>query len=143
MRTISCLRQGIYDPSEAYYRQFEAPISTAELEKLNATTHMELNKAYANGDNEDGTKMFQSMCLIISVDSDRYSVIWDDLNNSALLGIDNYPKTTTAVYDVLCRYKKLAPPREVHAPPVEVTFVQSGDTDKNKTTPGSYAILFS
>ena len=31
MRTIFCLRQGIDEPTEAYYRQFEAFISTAEL----------------------------------------------------------------------------------------------------------------
>ena len=31
----------------------------AELESFNLTNHMELNKAYANGDNEDVTKRFQ------------------------------------------------------------------------------------
>ena len=58
MRTILCIRQGRDEPTEAYYIIFEATISTAELEKCNATTHMEPNKAYANGDNEFGTKRF-------------------------------------------------------------------------------------
>ena len=58
MRTILCLRQGRDEPTEAYYRRFEAAISTAELEKCNTTTHIELNKAYADGDNEDVTKRF-------------------------------------------------------------------------------------
>ena len=40
MRTILCLRKGIDEPMEAYYRRFEASISMAELEKLNATTHV-------------------------------------------------------------------------------------------------------
>ena len=48
-RTIFCLRQGRDDPKEVYNRIFEAAISRAELENCNATTHMELNKAYANG----------------------------------------------------------------------------------------------
>ena len=59
MRTILCLRQGIDKPTEAYYRIFEAAISTAELEKFNVITHMELNKVYANGEDEYITKRFQ------------------------------------------------------------------------------------
>ena len=59
-----------------------------------------------------------------------------------LLGTDIYPKTTTVAYNVLCCYKKLAAPRQVHAPPAAVTFVQIVDTDKNKTTPGNYGRFF-
>ena len=77
------------------------------------------------------------MCPIMSTDSDRYSGIWNDLNNSTLLGTDNYPKNTTSAYDVLCCYKKPAPPHQVHTPPAAVTFFQSGDTDKDKTTTGN------
>ena len=40
MRTILCRRQGRYDPTETYYRRFEASVSTDELEKCNATTHI-------------------------------------------------------------------------------------------------------
>ena len=64
---------------------------------------MEFDKTYAGGYNEDGTKRFQAMCLIMPADSDRYSGIWDDLNNNTLLGKNNYPKTTTATYGVLFR----------------------------------------
>ena len=102
MRTIFCLRQVIYEPTEAYHIQFEAAISAAELEKCNATTHIELNRSYADGDNEDDTKRFEAMCLIMSADLGRYSGIWNNLNNSTLLGTYNYPKTTTTAYDVLC-----------------------------------------
>ena len=77
------------------------------------------------------------MCLIMSADLERYSGIWDNLKNITLLGTDNYPKNTTAAYDVLCRYKKTAQPRQVHAPPAAVTLVQSGDTEKNKIRPGN------
>ena len=75
-------------------------------------------------------------------ESDRYSRIWNYLNNSTLLGIDGYAKTTTDTYNVLCRYKKPAPPCQVHAPPSAVTFVQSGNTEKNKTTLGNNGIYF-
>ena len=71
MRTIFYLRQVRDKPTEAYYRRFEAAISTAELERCNATTHMELNKFYAYGDDEYGIKRFQAMCLIVSADSDQ------------------------------------------------------------------------
>ena len=77
------------------------------------------------------------MCLIMSSESDQYSGIWDDLKNITLLCTDNYPKNITSAYDVLCRYKKPAPPRQVHVPPSSVTFVQIGDTDKNNTIPGN------
>ena len=106
MRTILWLIQGIDDPTEAYYRQFEAAISMAELEKFNATTHKELNKAYPDGDDEYVTKRFQEMCLIMSADSDQYSGIWNNLSNSILLGTYRYPKTTTTAYDVLFCYNK-------------------------------------
>ena len=95
MRTIFCLKQGRDEPTEEYYRQFEAAVSTSELEKCNATTYIELNKTYADGDDEVGNKRFQSMCLIISADSDQYSCIWNYLNKSTILGTENYPKTTT------------------------------------------------
>ena len=77
-------------------------ILTAEQENFNATTQMKLNKAYATGDNEDGTKRFQEMCLTLSAESERYSGIWNDLNNITLLGTENYLKTTTVAYYVLC-----------------------------------------
>ena len=72
MGTILYLRQVWDKPTGAYYRIFEASISTSDLEKCNATAHMELNKAYANGDDEDGPKRFQAMCIIMYSDSDRY-----------------------------------------------------------------------
>ena len=68
----------------------------AELEKCNTTTHIELNKAYADGDDEDGTKRFQETCLIMYTKLDRYSGVWNDLKNSTLLVTDNYPKIKTA-----------------------------------------------
>ena len=66
MRTILCMRQGRDKPTEAYYKIFEAAISMSHLGRFNSTTHMELNKAYANGDDEDVTKRIQAMCLILS-----------------------------------------------------------------------------
>ena len=66
------------------------------MAKCNTTTHIELNKAYADGYDEDGTKRFQEMCLIMYADSDRYSGIWNDLKNSNLLGTYKYTETTTA-----------------------------------------------
>ena len=70
---------------EAYYRIFEAAISKDELAKCNATTHMKLNKFYANLDNEV-IKRIHEMCLIVSIYLDQYLGIWNDLNNSTLLG---------------------------------------------------------
>ena len=52
IRTIFCLIQVRDESIEAYYGVFEAAISTADLEKCNATTHIELNIVYANVDNE-------------------------------------------------------------------------------------------
>ena len=75
------------------------------------------------------------MCLIISAGLERYSGIQNDLKNSTLLGTDNYPKITTSAYGVLCRYKKTEAPCQVNAPPVAVRLAQSGDTEKNTTTP--------
>ena len=71
MRTIFCTRQGTDEPTEVYYRKFEADISTAKLEKFNATTHIELNKAYVYGEDEYETKRFHAMCLIMSADLDQ------------------------------------------------------------------------
>ena len=56
---------------EAYCRIFESAISTSDLEECKATSQMELNKAYENGDNEDGTKRLQEMFLIMYADSNQ------------------------------------------------------------------------
>ena len=86
MRTIFLPRQGIDEPKDVPYRKFKAAISMAELEKQNAINHVELNEACAYGYDEDGTKRFQEMCLIISSDSDQYSGICNNLKNNTLLG---------------------------------------------------------
>ena len=79
--------------------------------------------------------MFQAMCLIMSADLGFYSGICYDLNNITLLGGDNYPRTTTAAYYLRFHYKKIIPQRQVCAPSAAKTFVQSGDTEKNKKVP--------
>ena len=62
------MKQGRDDPTETCYRIFEVAISTSDLEECNATTHTKLNKTYADGENEYGTKRFQEMCLLMSAD---------------------------------------------------------------------------
>ena len=42
----------------------------------------------------------------MSAFSERYSWIWNYLKNSTLLGTNNYPRTTTSAYDILCRNTK-------------------------------------
>ena len=38
---------------------------------------------------EDRTNSFQEICLMVSDESERYSVIWNELKNSTLLVMDN------------------------------------------------------
>ena len=52
-------------------------------------------------DDDDGTKIFQAICLMMSADSEWYLGIWNDPKNITLLGTDIYPKTTTDVYNIL------------------------------------------
>ena len=85
MRTIVCLQQGKYEPSEAYYKSFEAAISMYEIVKWTDTTHMQLSRTQTGEDDDDVTKRFQSMCLLILSESDWFSGIWNDLNNNTLL----------------------------------------------------------
>ena len=61
---------------------------------------MEPNKTYVGG-GYNGTKRSQEMCLIMSADSEQYWGIWGDLKKINLLGMENFPKTPTAAYDVL------------------------------------------
>ena len=102
---------------------------------------MKLNKVCVNGDDEDSTKRFQSMCLIVSYDSNRCSRIWNDLENITLLFTKNYPKTTTSVYDVLCCYNKPTTPRQVQAPPKAVTVIQIDDTEKKNSPRKRWEII--
>ena len=88
------------------------------------------------------TNRFQAMCLIMSAELERYSGICNNLENITLLVTDNNPKPKIAAYDVLCRYKKPATPRQVHTPPAAIAYVQSVDTEKNKTTPDNDGISF-
>ena len=72
MRDILCLWQGWDEPIEAYYRRFEAAISTYKIEKFTATTHMKLNKTYTVGKDDNVTKRFQEMCLLVSANFEWY-----------------------------------------------------------------------
>ena len=123
MRTIFCLWKGRCEPIKAYYRRFEASISTSELKKCTSTKHVYINKTYTGGDDENITKKLLAMCLLMSDDYEWYSGIWNDLNKSALLGMENYPKTPTSAYAVLCHYKNPAPQRQAHTPPRVAKFV--------------------
>ena len=77
------------------------------------------------------------MCLLMPADSKIFLGVWNDLKKNNLLVTDNYPKTLTAAYDVLCWYKKPAPPSQTNSPPGAATFVQHGNTGR-KTVPGNY-----
>ena len=71
IRNILCLQQGQYEPTKYYYRSFEASISTSDMEKCTAMTHMEIYKTYMEGDDYNVTKRFQAMCLLMSVDYEQ------------------------------------------------------------------------
>ena len=75
------------------------------------------------------------MWLIMSADSERYSGICDEFNNSNLLGTENDPKTPTAACDVLLHYNNLALQRQVHKIPGAVTLVQSEKKEKKQDSP--------
>ena len=108
MRTIFWIRQGRDEHIEAYCRRFESSISTSELAKYNATTNLEINKSYADGEDEDGTNRFQEMLLIMSADSDQYSGIWNNLNNITILVTDNCkkPQLPHTTYCVVIRNRQ-------------------------------------
>ena len=93
------------------------------------------------GDNDNRAKRFQDMCLFMSNDSERFSGIWNDLDNNTLMNIENYPKTPDTANDVLCLHRNLTPPHKAHAPPGAVSFVQHGNTGSN-TVPVNYRQSF-
>ena len=68
MRDLLYLRMGQYEPTKAY-------ISTTKLEKCTATTHVDLNKTYTRGNNENAIKRFQAMCLFMSDNYEQQSEI--------------------------------------------------------------------
>ena len=90
MRNIFFLRKGIDDTKEAYHIIFEAAISTSDLEKCDATIHMELNKSYANVDYKYVTKRFQEMFIImfdIGLIHQRIPSRWHKDNIQAMRGV--------------------------------------------------------
>ena len=105
-------------------------------------THVELKKTYAGLYDENFTKRFQAMCLLMAADSEQYSGIWGKFNNSTLLGTYNYPNTPTAAYDILCHYKKPVPQLQSHTPPGAVSFFQSDNSTIIKTFPIKDGRLF-
>ena len=102
---------------------------------------MELNRTHTVGRDDDGTKKFQSMCLLMMDYSELLSVMWYDLKNNTLLGTENCSNTPTGAYDVLCQYNKLTPPHQRHATPGAVTFVQHDNTGRNMV-PDNYGQSF-
>ena len=65
MRTIFSLRKGRDEPTEPYYRWFKSSIFTDELEKFTSTTYKGLHRTFTGGDNNDGARKFQEICLLI------------------------------------------------------------------------------
>ena len=55
---------------------------------------MDLNKTWMGGNEENGTKRFQVMFLLMLDDSEQYSGIWNELKKHNLMGTYNYPKST-------------------------------------------------
>ena len=137
-REILYLGQGQDEYTKAYYRRFEEAISTYELAKCTDTTQMELNKTYTRGNNYNVTKRFQDMCLLMSDNYEQYWGIWGDLKHINLLGMENFPKTPTAAYDVLWRYNNTEPRRQKHVPPGAVALIQSDNKNRSKTVRGKY-----
>ena len=72
MREILCLRQGKGESTKSYYRRFEEDISTSEIKQFTPTTHIELNKTYTGGDNDNRTKRLKLMCLPMSDHTNQY-----------------------------------------------------------------------
>ena len=71
IRNILCLQEAQYEPTEAYYRRFEASISTSDLEQCTAMTHVELNNTYMEGNDYNVTKRFQATCLLMSANYEK------------------------------------------------------------------------
>ena len=79
MRTIFCLRQGQDEPTESYYRSFEAAISTSYTEKWTAMTHMELNRTQIGAMTKKSpifSRICASSCWLIPNNSQVYGMIW-------------------------------------------------------------------
>ena len=77
MRDIFCLLQGQDEPTKAYYRSFEASISTSEIEKFIAKTHVELSNTYAEGGDymaPRGLRKYASSFLKILNDTQGYGM---------------------------------------------------------------------
>ena len=87
--------------TEAYYRQFQENLSTAELETCTSMTKTEPNRTYTGGDNDYSTRSFQEIFLLMLSKPEKFSGVLNNLKNNNLLGTDNYLKNLTAVFDIL------------------------------------------
>ena len=64
-RTIFCVQQEKDEPTDTYCKKFEASTSMTELGKCTATMNMEINRKHTGGDENDVTKRFQAMRLLM------------------------------------------------------------------------------
>ena len=75
------------------------------------------------------------MCLIKTYESQRFSHIWNELENGTILGESTniHPKTISKAYNVLCKYNKTSKIVCLPRNRVNVSFHQRGDW--NQTSP--------
>ena len=98
---------------------------------INNQTH-EMHSHNTRGTKQDNsTKSFQNMCLLMSTKSKQFSGIWYDLKNNTRPGTYNFPKTLISANSIFCWCKNTKPPCQTHAAPGAVTFVQ-GDNKGSK-----------
>ena len=64
------------------------------------------------------------------------------MKNSTFLSTDNYSKTPTVAYDILCQYKNLDPQRQAHTPTGTAMFVHRDNANSSKKVPGNDGRLF-
>ena len=121
VRRFYCLQQGKTITPAAYQQQFINIVDVIETTGGSIGNHLELLKSVANEEGIDVDKAtptelqrlraaskerYLAVAFILSADRSRYGRYIEDLENNYLQGVNKYPKTVTAAFNLLTNWKQ-------------------------------------
>ena len=85
---------------------------------------------------EQAKEEYLAILFIGKVDQRHYGMLINDIQNNHTRGTDQYPRTITAVYDLMVNYQSPTAALQFDQQDQEVSFYTEDDDINNGSTPG-------
>ena len=105
LKLLASVRQKKGESIDDMKRRFDGIYDTLPLVGLgDIFRQQDFADMASDGDLDAGEEGLKAMLLLLGGDHQKYKPLYKDLDNRMVLGDDQYPVTTAAAYDILCRF---------------------------------------